>query len=262
MAQSALLEKEYQASIENDKNSPEAIAHRKRGSEIYSKVFETKEFSAEDIAALVSPSASAKTAVAGPAAAPVASAPAVQAPARKELFANIAYKDHTLVRTDVESTVAAAAAPAVAPAPAPAYQPARRFAPEVAPAMPAMPEVEENEDLRPTERTMETLHREELYRREFEPVQQTKPHVGFFASLSSKAKMALAIVAAAIVVAIALVCINTGIINSMKADVAAKQTQLRGLTEYSEQLNGRIEEVTDPAFVDDYAEHELGMTRS
>lgn len=266
MAQSALLEKDYQTPVEDEKNTPEAIAHRRRGSEIYSKVFETKEFNAEDIAALVSaPTASALTAVAEPETAPAsaaafASAPAVTEPIHKDLFGNIAYKDHTLVRTDVAET--ATAAPVAAPVAEPAYRPAERFAPEGAPAVPLAPEREEDEDLRPTQRTMETLQRAELYRQEFDPEVGRKDRVGFFASLSGKAKMALAIIAAAFVVAIALVCINTGIINSMKTDLAAKRAELDGLTEYSEQLNSRIEEVTDPAFIDDYAEHELGMTRS
>ncbi len=266
MAQSALLEREYQASIDDEKNTPEAIAHRKRSSEIYSKVFETKEFNAADIAALVSaPSASAKTAVLEPETAPspaaVSAAPATREPAHTST--GIAYKDHMLTKTDVKEetgTIAAPSAPSAPAAPvAPAREPARRYAPEIAP---SYPDIEENEDLRPTPRTMETLRREEILQQEFDIDAQREQRVGFFASLSAKAKMALAIVTALFVVAIALVFINTGIINSIKDDLVTKQAELKGLTEYSEQLNGRIEEITDPAFVDDYAEHELGMTRS
>ncbi len=255
MAQSALLEREYRTSVEDDKNTPEAIAHRKRGSEIYSKVFQTKDYSAEDVAAAFSmPSMSATAAPAAEAPAPVfAAAPAVtEAPARRELFTNLEYKDHTLVRTDVKEEAATLAPEA------PVYAPAAM--PEVAPAY--VPETEEDEDLRPTPRTMETLQRSEMYKQQYETELQLNERVGFFASLSSKAKMALAIVAAAFVVAIALVCINTGIINSIKTGLATKQEELRALSEYSAQLENRIEEVTDPAFVDDYAEHELGMTRS
>ncbi len=278
MAQSALLERDYQTSVVDDKESPEAIAHRKRSSEIYSTVFESNDFDAERIAAAFSmPGGSARPSVltAEPAAAPAPAASAVEAPVReapahRELFSDLEYKDHTLVRREVKddtATLAPEAAPAFAPEVAPAFAPAPAFTPEVAPeAAPAFapasePETEENEDLRPTRRTMETLKREELYTDDYGAELELDQHVGFFASLSGKVKMALAIVAAAFVVAIALVCINTGIINSMKYDLAARQAELTELTQYSEQLNGRIDEVTDPAFVDDYAEHELGMVR-
>ena len=259
MAQAALLEREYQTSVEDEHNTPEAVAHRQKSREVYDDVFRSSEYDAEKIAAEFSmPSAPAAATAPAPAPAPaaapapVAAAPAVkEAPARRELFSNFEYKDHALRTTEVKET--ATAAPEVAPAPAPA--PA---APKAEPA----PETEESEDLRPTRRTMETLQREELYQRDFEVATQPREHVGFFASLSSKAKMALAIVSALVVAAIAIVCINTGIINSIKSDVSSKKAKLQALTEYSEELNGRIEQVTDPAFVDDYAEHELGMTRS
>ncbi len=290
MAQSALLERDYQTSVADESDSPEAIAHKKRSSEIYSGFFESSVSDAEKIAAAFSmPSASAKTAVLTEEPAPVstprasvAEAPVREAPAHRELFSDLEYKDHTLVRRELKdetATLAPEAAPVYAPEAAPVFAPeatpvyapapAPAFAPEVAPetapapapeAAPA-PETEENEDLRPTRRTMETLRREELYTEDFGADLELDRHVGFFASLSSKAKMALAIVAAVFVVAIALVCINTGIINSMKYDLAAKQAQLSELTRYSEELSGRIDEVTDPAFVDDYAEHELGMVR-
>ncbi len=243
MAQSALLEREYTTSQEDEKNTPEAIAHRKRGSEIYREVFGQKDFKPEDVTAAFSmpaPSANAAVLTEAPASAPAAP----EAPARRELFSNYEYKDHTLYRTDVTEDTATAI-PEAAPA----------FRPETVPEA-------ENEDLLPTRRTMEMLQRGALYRPDTETEMKQEERVGFFASLSAKTKMVLAIVSALIVVAIALVCINTGIINSIKSGITSKEEELRGLTEYSEELNGRIEEVTDPAYVDDYAEHELGMTRS
>ncbi len=265
MAQAALLDREYQTSAEDEYNTPEAIAHRQKSHEVFDDVFRSKEYDAEKIAAQFSVStASAPAAVAAPAAAPAAApvaTPAVATPARREAYSNFEYKDHA-VRTEQvkEATTVApevAPAPEVTPAPAPEVTPAPA-APKAAPA----PETEESEDLRPTRRTMETLQREELYQQGFEIADRPQERVGFFASLSSKAKMALAIVSALVVVAIAIVCINTGIINSIKSDVSRKRAELQQLSEYSEELNGRIEAVTDPAYVDDYAEHELGMTRS
>lgn len=247
MGQSALLEREYQTFTENEDNTPEAIAHRKRGSEIYNTVFESKEIDAEKIAAAVSMSASAVKTANAPVSAPVMTAPAVMAPARKELFSDFEYKDHTLVHTDVKEETATEVAPS--------------FSPVVLPAQETAPEAEDDEDLRPTRRTMETLQREELYRQTFAIEQQQREHVGFFASLSSKTKMVLAIISALFVVAIALVCINTGLINSMKSGLSSKEAELRELSRYSDELDGNIERFNDPAFVDDYAEHELGMTR-
>lgn len=254
MAQAALLEREYRASVEDEQNTPEAIAHRKRGEVIFSDFLQGKEYDAEKLAATFSMSAaSAGTAtVEEHAAAPARE----ETPAQRDLFANYVYKDHALPATEVREEVSAAT---YAPeAPAPAYAPAHTPAP-AAPV--AAPEIE-TEDTLPTQRTMDVLHREEIYQRDFAIEQQPKERVGFFASLSSKAKMALAIVSATFVAAIAVVCINTGIINSMKSDVDRKQKELEDLSEYSETLNGQIEAVTDPAYVDDYAENVLGMTRS
>lgn len=254
MGQSALLEREYQTFTENEDNTPEAIAHRKRSSEIYNAVFQSKEIDAEKIAAAFSapaPVAKTETPVAEAPAAPVMAAAVKEAPARRELFSDFEYKDHTLVHTDVKEEVAA---PEVAPSFSPVAVPAQEVP---APAT----ETEEDEDLRPTRRTMETLEREELYRQAFAIEQEQRERVGFFASLSSKTKMVLAVLSALFVVAIALVCINTGLINSMKSGLKSKETELQELTRYSEELDGNIERYEDPAFVDDYAEHELGMTR-
>lgn len=258
MAQAALLEREYRASVEDEQNTPEAIAHRKRGEAIFSDFIQSKDYDPGKLAATFSmPTASAATASAAAATVERETAPArEETPAQRDLFANYVYRDHALPATEVREEVSAATYAPEAPAPAytPAYTPAPA-APEVAPEI-------ETEDTRPTQRTMDVLHREEIYERDFAIEQQPKERVGFFASLSAKAKMALAIVSATFVAAIAVVCINTGIINSMKSDVDRKQKELEDLSEYSETLNGRIEAVTDPAYVDDYAENVLGMTRS
>ncbi len=248
MAQVALLEREYTPSAEDEENTAEAIAHRKRSAEIYNDVFQTRDPDTAKITEAFSmPSAPADTATIDPV--------REEIPLQRDHFSDYPYRDHSIGGTDVKNETAAAVYAPEVPASAPA-QTSEPAAPE------AKPETEENEDTRPTRRTMDTLQRDELYRRDFEIEPQQKEHVGFFASLSSKTKMALAIVSAVFVAVIAIVCINTGIINSMKSDVRRKQEELEKLSEYSESLNGQIEAVTDPAYVDDYAENVLGMTRS
>ncbi len=241
---SALLERESQI-FEDTQDTSEELKHRKLRGEIYREAFGPNEPKAEDLAVRIAPYTVRQPAAVQTAPTPSPVASVEEAPVRRELFADLEYKDHTLVHTAARASVETIARPEVVTA----------------------PKTAEDEDVLPTQRTMRTLERTERTARESaqlaSPVlPQQEERVGFFASLSSKTKMALAIISALVVVAIALVCINTGIINSMKSNLTSKQRELEGLTQYSEELGGRIEEVTDPAFVDDYAEHELMMTRS
>lgn len=240
MSQSAVLEREPYTSAAN---SPEAIAHKKKSEEIYSKYFssdETDEELARKIGAefrsadSYAPSASSEAPVRG-----------------RELFADYDYKDHSLIhKTQPSASAAVAPVPAAIPAEVPAARPAK------APAAELDEEDPDNEDLRPTPRTMRV--RSSANERKVE----SQLHVGFFASLSNTARLVLALVAAAVVVAIALVCINTGIINSLDADIQDRRSELQELNEYSESLNEQIREVTSPDYVDAYAEDILNMTRS
>lgn len=218
-----------------DTLTAEALAHKQRMSEIYNLVFsaENDAVAAASAAEVVGNAVREAEPETEPAYAPApVLAPEEPATKKNELFADFEYKDHRLYKQEVASTPAATA-------------------------------VEEDEDALPTRRTMDTLRRSATVR----PAQQeetvasvqTMPKAKFWESLSFKAKLAIAIVSVVVVVAIALVCINTGIINSMQADIVAKQAQLQGLAQQSQNILGQIKAVTDPAYVDEYAEFVLGM---
>lgn len=256
MSQTALLERETRSTATADE-TPEAIAHKKRSAEIYTKL-RSNDVSDEELIREIGenhPAASAETyAPATPrmsagSMTAVREVPVREATRPRELFTDVEYKDHRLVRTE-EPSAAVTEVPVATPS-----APAAPAAPAVKPAAEAE---EDNEDLRPTRRTMDMIHRSEVYR----PEVNTEAHVGFFASLSSKVKLVLALVAVAVVAAIALVCINTGIINSLNAEIDSRRMELQGLSDYSESLNEQIREVTSDEFVDSYAENVLHMTRS
>lgn len=121
---------------------------------------------------------------------------------------------------------------------------------------------EEGEDARPTPKTMDTLRRGLPVAKQPEETDvRPAEKVSFWMSLSPRTKAVLSIVALAVFFALALVCINSGIIRSLDADISTKQAKLQALEEQSQEVLSRIEAVTDPAYVDDYAENVLGMQR-
>ena len=166
---------------------------------------------------------------------------AVPAPsAKRQLFADLVFKDGYIQST----------APVV-------EQPA-------APAAPAMQEAAlapvsiEDEDALPTPRTMDTLRHPAVQAQgESRPAAKT----GVFAALSTKAKIALVTVMVAIIVAIAVICINTGLIGSLNAGIAAKEARLAELKEASQSIEDRIADYLDPDYVAEWAE-EHGMVYS
>ncbi len=231
MAQ-AILDRVSTESTPTAEKSPEAIAHDKRMKELYKRFFSAEtsdEAVAEDYAATFAPRPAMP---AGPVA-QAAPAPVQERtePVRTEPLTD--YKDHR---------IAAPEAVSVAPA--------------------AEPETDDgacDEDLLPTRRTMQTLQR--AYRVEDTPeMPREEEHVGFFASLSTRAKTVLYIVAAAIVVAIALVCINTGILNSMDARIAARNSELTDLSERYASIREELDVFHDPNYIDEYAQSN-GMIR-
>lgn len=231
MAQ-AILDRLSTESTPTAEKSPEAIAHDKRMKELYKRFFSAEasdEAVAEDYAA---------TFAARPAAPAEPAAQAIPAPVqertepvRTEPLTE--YKDHRIGNPE---------AAAVAPA--------------------AEPEAEDgasDEDLLPTRRTMQTLQR--AYRAEDIPeMPHEEEHVGFFASLSARTKTVLYIVAAVIVVAIALVCINTGILNSMDARIADRNSELTDLSQRYGAIREELDGFHDPNFIDEYAQSS-GMIR-
>ncbi len=89
---------------------------------------------------------------------------------------------------------------------------------------------------------------------------RTETEQGFFSSLSTRAKVVLAAVAAAIVLVIALICINTAIINSINADIADKQAVVNDLKAQAQTIRQSIEEITNVDSINEWAES-VGMQR-
>lgn len=193
-------------------------------------------------------------AVKAPAASAAPAAPDAEAPAqRRPLFENLLYQDGQLVDTS---------APA-APAP---EAPAQDIS---APAAPK-PSEEEDEDALPTQRTLGTVYRgtaalslpataaagsAQGARREEE-----KTRSGMVAALSVRTKLVLAAIAAVVVLLLAVVCINTAIINSIRSDVSDREARLGEITGTMNGINEEIERMTSPEYVEQWAlEH--GMSR-
>ncbi len=84
--------------------------------------------------------------------------------------------------------------------------------------------------------------------------------VSFFSALSVRMKAALIGIAVAIVAAVMIICINTGILGSVHAEVSEKRLRLDRLTRSYRQLQERIEDATDPDHIDEWAQ-ENGMVR-
>ena len=120
-------------------------------------------------------------------------------------------------------------------------------------AKPAEAITENEEDALPTPRTMETIRRQEQQVAE-------ETHATFLSALSTKTKLVLAAVAAIVVILFAVICVNTAIINSLNAGVAAREQQLMELTDEMNGINEEIGQLTSPENVDAWAA-EHGMTR-
>lgn len=166
------------------------------------------------------------------------------------LFDNITYKDYEIVeKPQASATVAAPArpaAPAYAPTAAPVYAPARPAAPVYAPA---------EEDALPTQRTMDTL-RHATARADFAEESETN----ILSMLSTRAKVAICAIAAAIVLAIVLICVNTGILNAANAEISVKEAELQNLQETYTQMQEEIDYLMSDEYIDSWAEQN-GMVR-
>lgn len=114
-------------------------------------------------------------------------------------------------------------------------------------------------DDEPTPFTMS--HRSEEAVREYEEeFEADEPRVSFFAALSSGMKALLAAVAVAVIVAVMIVCINTGVLGSVRAEVTNKQLELDRLARTYRQVQQRIKDATDPDNIDEWA-RQSGMVR-
>ena len=75
-----------------------------------------------------------------------------------------------------------------------------------------------------------------------------------------KTKLVLCAIAAAIVLAIVIVSINTGLLSAVNADIISKNAQLEELTQNYAQVQEELAALQDPDFIDAWAE-EHGMVR-
>lgn len=183
---------------------------------------------------------------------------------KRMLFEGLAYKNGELIDTRAAAAapaaapapVFAAAAPAVAPAPvftpaAPAYAPAP--APVQAPAAPAVKPSED--DALPTRRTLDTLQRgAEMTQTD------AQTRTGLLAALSLKTKLVLCAIAATIVLIIALICVNTGILSAANAEIVVKEAQLRDLQSQYAQMQEELNYLQSDEYIDAWAQQN-GMVR-
>lgn len=159
---------------------------------------------------------------------------------KRMLFDDIALKDGEIVRV-APPAAAAPAAPAVA-------------APVEIPAAPAVTAPAE-EDALPTRRTLETLHRGAEATETEE-----RSGTGLLSALSLKTKLVLCAIAAAVVLIIALICVNTGILSSANADIVVKEAQLRDLQTQYAQMQEEIDYLQSDEYIDAWAQQN-GMVR-
>ena len=109
------------------------------------------------------------------------------------------------------------------------------------------------EDALPTRRTLDTLRRSDSAAEE-----QTRTNA--LAALSLKTKLVLCAIAAAIILAIVIVCINTGLLSAVNADILAKNARLEELTRNYTQIQEDLDAIRDPSNIDEWAQ-ENGMVR-
>lgn len=171
---------------------------------------------------------------------------AYPAGSKKVLFEGLAYKNGELIdtRAPAQAPKAEAVVAPVAPAFVPAPAPAPAAAPVQAPA---------EEDALPTRRTLDTLRRSDSAAEE-----QTRTNA--LAALSLKTKLVLCAIAAAIILAIVIVCINTGLLSAVNADILAKNARLEELTRNYTQIQEDLDAIRDPSNIDEWAQ-ENGMVR-
>ena len=146
----------------------------------------------------------------------------------KTLFEGLVMKQGVLVDERAPQTTESVAVPVVAPAPV---------------ASPA-----DEEDALPTRRTMETLQHVQSVAMKSETYEET--HVGFFASLSVKAKVAMAAVAAAVLLIIALICVNSAVLSGLNADLSALRSQEAELARRSAAITQQVDDLQNNPFND------------
>lgn len=164
--------------------------------------------------------------------------PAVGTPERTRLFEGLTYQNGELID-------------ARAPAAEPVYETAYAPAEETVPVYEREDEELSEEDALPTVRTLQSVGRMQ---------EEQQERVGFFASLSVKAKIALAAVAAMVVLMIVMICVNAATLGSVQAEVLSRQEEVVRLTEQSDSIREELDYITDPDTIAEWAQSQ-NMTR-
>lgn len=122
-------------------------------------------------------------------------------------------------------------------------------APQFSPSyMPRKQEESDEDDARPTQRTLEYTRTEEN--------ENDSP---IFAGLSSKTKAVLGAIAAAVILLLAIICVNTAVLRGINSGLVQREGTVLSLTEQLSGIETRIESITSPEFVENWAA-EHGMT--
>lgn len=115
-------------------------------------------------------------------------------------------------------------------------------------------ETVDEDDARPTPATLSVLNGYKSAEMMVEqPAKSTHSKVGFFASLSLQAKIALVSVVAVVAVMITLICVNTAILSSLQEGIANRHEQVQILEEQISDIQNEIGEITSPENIADWA---------
>lgn len=115
---------------------------------------------------------------------------------------------------------------------------------------------EASEDLTPTMTTIQ--YRSDLYRDEQRVVKEEKK--GY--SMTAKGKLLMCVYAIVVAVVLALIIINTSVLNNLDSSIAAREAELNSVMTQSQALKDEIAELTSDSSIISRAEEELGMVRN
>ncbi len=165
--------------------------------------------------------------------------------------------EHQRVTEDLfraDSPINAPRMQAAAPVAAPAGEQVAFAAPSFAEREAGFAENAAEEDITPTSTTIQ--YRTDLYRDEQREVtEEKKGH-----ALTAKGKLLMAVYAVVVVVVLALIIINTSVLNTLDSAVAEREQQLNAMVAQAQELDDRIDYLTDPDTIIQRAEDELHMT--
>ncbi len=183
---------------------------------------------------------------------PVQQAPVQQAPAQAQPQQTFAPRfEHQRVTEDILRADSPINAPRMQAA-APAEERVEFAQPSFAEPVQEYAE-EAEEDLTPTSTTIQ--YRTDLYREEQRDlVEEKKGH-----QMTAKGKLLMAVYAVVVVVVLALIIINTSVLNSLDSEVSARERQLSEVVAQAQAADDRIDYLTDPDTIIQRAQDELGM---